>query len=301
LATGKHRMRDQMSTDAEHRGPSHSSSASSDMPSRKPATLESVATISYKNASARPDLRQYSSYSHPTPTTTTTSTNEPDDDRPALPATASWAKPGSGPSTPTLKSDTLPERALTPDNFGPPLAVAVAAAQKQNQQQQQQASTPKRKSEKKKRKEMQKSESSAGSSRPGTPSSVVQPSELEVVPPEPKVPEYYDGLIHFVLGDALLDMCSLADCHAELYEEPVGVSALHDDSDSRFEDNDTTGGGPDLLAEPVMTPLEFLTDAAPSRNYAGSFNPFAHQFLRSTGNLFEAPIRKCSRFGFAQI
>lgn len=292
-----------MSTDAEHRGPSHSSSASSDMPSRKPATLESVATISYKNASARPDLRQYSSYSHPTPTTTTTSTpvNDADDDRPALPATASWAKPGSGPSTPTLKSDTLPERALTPDNFGPPLAVAVAAAQKQNQQQQQ-AATPKRKSEKKKRKEMQKSESSASSSRPGTPSSVVPPSELELHAPEPKIPEYYDGLIHFVLGDALLDVCSLADCHADLDEEPVGVSALHDDTDSLVDGSIGGGeGGPDLLAEPVMTPLEFLTDAAPSRDYAGSFNPFAHQFLRSTGNLFEAPIRKCSRFGFAQI
>ncbi|KAG2234316.1 hypothetical protein INT48_000766 [Thamnidium elegans] len=74
-----------------------------------------------------------------------------EDERSALPPTASWGKT-STPGTPVNKNTGLPERALTPDTFGPPLAVAVAQQQQQSQQQRPQLSpsTLKRKLEKKK-------------------------------------------------------------------------------------------------------------------------------------------------------
>ncbi|KAG2228182.1 hypothetical protein INT45_009229 [Circinella minor] len=348
LATGKHRMRDQMSSDAEdrnHISNTHSSgsissnndigpSSSSSTTGRKQATLESVATISYK--SSRPEITSTSSYSKPS-TASIVNTNDHmlDDDRPALPATASWAKAGSGPSTPVIKSSILPERSLTPDNFGPPLAVAVAAAAQK--QQQQAANASKRKQEKKKRKEQQqqllqqqqqqqqlqqqqKSESSSGS-HPATPSTATEPdlvtvasngddfdllrTEQNAMGAGTTAPYGYDGLIGFVLGDALGEVCSLMPNQDKLDEEdePVGVSALHDkepirknsnlliDDDDEEEEDDKLG----------MSPLEFLTNSTPTHTYSGSFNPFTHQILRSTGTLFETPMRKCSRFGFAQI
>ncbi|CDS09708.1 hypothetical protein LRAMOSA02385 [Lichtheimia ramosa] len=310
LATGKHRMRDQMSTDAEHRA--HGSSMMNESSSgggRKPATLESVATISYK--SARPES-----------STTTTVTTKPasvggdqdDDNRPALPATASWAKAGgSGPSTPVMKSGGLPERSLTPDNFGPPLAVAVAAAaaQKQQQQQQQASAAAKRKIEKKKRKEQMKSESSSNGSRPATPSTLPEQNDVTVIGNGDSMvngnsPFYLDGLIGFVLGDALNEVCSLSRT-TDQEDMPVGVSALHDDNEEDdnepntttkdIQDNEDSNNDEDA----GISALEFLTNATPTHSYTGTFNPFTHQILRSTGSLFETPMRKCSRFGFAQI
>lgn len=309
-------MRDQMSSDAEHRNHPNmnSSSLSNDSISnsnRKPATLESVATISYKNS--RHDL---SSTSKPASVGPNESSNA-DDDRPALPATASWAKTGSGPSTPVMKSGVLPERSLTPDNFGPPLSVAVAAAAAQKQQQQAAAAT-KKKTEKKKRREQlnQKNESSSGS-RPDTPSttpSTTQEPETDTqtqgtgedtgdaAQAGKKHPLFYDGLISFVLGDALTDMSSLLSYSESDDDMPVGVSALHDDEDgqksSRANDEEQGEEETDALA---VSALDFLTSSVPTPTYTGTFNPFAHQILRSTGSLFEAPARKCSRFGFAQI
>lgn len=306
----KHRMRDQMSTDAEHRA--HGSSMMNESSSgggRKPATLESVATISYK--SARPES-----------STTTTVTTKPasvggdqdDDNRPALPATASWAKAGgSGPSTPVMKSGGLPERSLTPDNFGPPLAVAVAAAaaQKQQQQQQQASAAAKRKIEKKKRKEQMKSESSSNGSRPATPSTLPEQNDVTVIGNGDSMvngnsPFYLDGLIGFVLGDALNEVCSLSRT-TDQEDMPVGVSALHDDNEEDdnepntttkdIQDNEDSNNDEDA----GISALEFLTNATPTHSYTGTFNPFTHQILRSTGSLFETPMRKCSRFGFAQI
>ncbi|KAI9313391.1 hypothetical protein BX666DRAFT_1976037 [Dichotomocladium elegans] len=323
LATGKHRMRDQMSTDADRAHIPATPSVANEATSRRPATLESVANITYKSTT-----RAEPSYSKPT---TVAVVEHSDDDRPALPATASWAKAGSGPSTPVLRTGTLPERSLTPDNFGPPLAVAVAAAaaQKQQQQQQQAASAARRKTEKKKRREM-KGESNSSGSRPATPTALLEHPESSSTSINGNGSEdltngvirpcyLYDGLIGFVLGDALNEVCSLS-----LHEDddiPVGVGALHEDDgddhnkDPRrrvkgdengrdqplrllMEDEDDTLDDPDLAP---MSALDFLANATPTPSYTGTFNPFTHQILRSTGGLFETPMRKCSRFGFAQI
>ncbi|KAI9020700.1 hypothetical protein CLU79DRAFT_755106 [Phycomyces nitens] len=358
LATGKHRMRDQLSTYAEEDSPPPpppaypSSSLAADFPpvsastsTRKPVTLESVATISYKTP-VRTESAPKQSYL----------LEHIEDERSALPATASWAKAGSSPSTPILKSGVLPERTLTPDNFGPPLSVAVAAAQKQPQQQS--PSVTKRRLEKKKRKEQEKirammdaddtksDQGQASQSQTDQPVASGETDETETEEAEPpaatvletpttkqksnsgsaiisavktgkETPKassrwpngnVYDGLVSFVLGDAFDQVCPLfdADQEDEGEEAPVGVSALHDGTFSE----DETPATPQGLARNVqssletdldMSPLDFLINSVPTPTYTGTFNPFAHQVLRSTGSLFESPIRKHSRFGFAQI
>ncbi|KAG0168788.1 transcriptional repressor general negative regulator of transcription subunit 4 [Apophysomyces sp. BC1034] len=307
LATGKHRMRDQMSTDAEDRTPNPppvvaaAPLTSNDFPpvtssnaTRKPATLESVATISYKLPTVRQDSVK-----------TSNSDVTADDERSALPASASWAKCGSGPSTPVLKSNLLPERALTPDAFGPPLSAAAATTQKS----QSIPPMPRRKTEKKKRKEQQKADradETPKSSRPATPSQLDIEEEEDQVPVEVKINQratYYDGLVKFVLGDAFDEVCPLPllDKENDLDDMPVGVSALHDDNISARPSPPPGMAADDSRSIPTMSALEFLTYATPTPSYTGTFNPFTHQLLRSTNNLWESPMRKSSRFGFAQV
>jgi hypothetical protein len=186
-----------------------------------------------------------------------------EEERSALPATASWGK-SSTPGTPTIKNSGLPDRALTPDAFGPPLAVAVAQQQQQQQQQQKQLSPTvlKRKLEKKKRKELlrQKKEE--------------EPKKLDFV--------------SFVLGDAF-DQLNID----EEEEETLGVSALHGEHAPSVVE--TTP----FLNLNGSSPLEFLTHSIPTPTYTGTFNPFSHQLLQPS--LFDSSARKTSRFGFAQF
>lgn len=344
LATGKHRMRDQISTDDDdedddddhhhhHYSSStttsttgHLSSSSSyhnvpsisshDFPpvgtatsaaatsSRKTPTLESVATVSYKSSPAR---QQSSSSAYSSASNLFDQSG--DDDRSALPATASWAKlgSGSGASTPVLKS-VVPERALTPDNFGPPLAVAAAAAaQKQQPQPQPQSpSAMKRKIEKKKRKELQRNkDSTAGKSKPTTPSSSSSSIPTTTVDSLSSMKVLNDALVNFVLGDAIDHVGWVPDNDDD--EPPLGVSTLYDDNAPTTPPSSSSPPLPppclpkEQQPNTVVDTLEFLLNAVPTPPYRGSFNPFAHQILRSSGNLFESPMRKTSRFGFAQM
>ncbi|KAI8341464.1 hypothetical protein BC941DRAFT_416959 [Chlamydoabsidia padenii] len=373
LATGKHRMRDQISNDDNddeddhhhhHHRPSSSITSSSsnghlnsgssyhsspsisshDFPpvgssttasssSRKPSTLESVATVSYKGSPIRQQQQQQS--------TSSSSPNlfDQDDDRSALPATASWAKVGttnSGPSTPVALKSNLPDRGtLTPDNFGPPLAVAAAASQKQQPQQQPQSpSAIKRKIEKKKRKEQlknnkestastcgsthllsSKSKSSSSttpsSSHPTTPTLMV--ANTAESSPLTSMNVLKDALVNFVLGDAM-DQVGLPTTEDDQDETPLGVSALYQKEEDGQQQQQpltpTSDRKPPSLHSTLMNntkedytinTLDFLLNAVPTPTYRGTFNPFAHQILRTSGNLFESPIRKTSRFGFAQI
>ncbi|ORZ15114.1 hypothetical protein BCR42DRAFT_482875 [Absidia repens] len=398
LATGKHRMRDQISTDdddddhnnsGEHRSsasmvssssnshlstyhpsPSISShdfppvgmsstvsttTSSSSSAVRKPPTLDSVASISYK---ASPTRQHSHSSSSPS---SNLSDQQGDDERSALPATASWAKLGnlSGPSTPVLKT-ALPDRTLTPDNFGPPLAVAAAASQKQQPQQQPLSpSAMKRKIEKKKRKELQKnrdsvaspsssslllgksksSSTTSSSSHPSTPILVTTNSgtattaaaavAADSISPLSSMRTLNDALVNFVLGDAMNQVGW--PLPQDLDETPLGVSALHEMeeennskgqqglSSSSSTSSSTPSSSQQLTPPPTLNntmatkgqheeesistinTLDFLLNAVPTPTYRGSFNPFAHQILRSSNNLFESPMRKTSRFGFAQI
>lgn len=224
------------------------------------------------------------------------------EERSALPATASWGKT-STPGTPTTKNSTLPERALTPDAFGPPLAVAVAQTQQQHQKQQLSPSVLKRKLEKKKRKELlQKQRREEEHKKKAT-----------IVDQEPEQEREEYSLVNFVLGDMF---------HWEEDEdededtETVGVSALYDDNKDLNKPLPTTI----LLLEELnhleklslsnLSPLEYLTQTIPTPTYTGSFNPFTHQLLRTsslndagntTAPLFDSPVRKTSRFGFAQF
>lgn len=224
-----------------------------------------------------------------------------DDERSALPATASWAKT-SVPGTPNH----LPDRALTPDTFGPPLSVAVA----QQQQQQPKQLSPtilKRKLEKKKRKELLQKQRREEEVEV-TPKQVVG---KEVIQPTEEEKDYkYDSLVNFVLGDAFEEVC--APTRSKCVEEtPVGVSGLYEEEEEDKNNNNNNIPPCNMMSRLNLnqqgSTLEYLTQVIPTPTYTGTFNPFSHQLLRSVtdnntnNNLFDSPVRKHSRFGFAQF
>ncbi|KAI8348640.1 hypothetical protein BD560DRAFT_410593 [Blakeslea trispora] len=206
------------------------------------------------------------------------------DERFALPAAASWGK-SSTPGTPTIKHNTIDSLQssvssstdVTSDDFGPTLAMAVQ--QHKQQQQQQQPLSPtvlKRKLEKKKRKELAK-----------------QRKEEE---------ETSQGLIEFVLGRAFEEVMPL-DTEEDSEEEILPVSALYRQD---WAGPETLNLDRLTLAEDV-SPLEYLTQSIPTPTYMGTLNPFASTLTHPTpshlmdNTLFDSPIRKTSRFGFAQF
>ncbi|GJJ71380.1 CCR4-NOT transcription complex subunit 4 [Entomortierella parvispora] len=114
LATGKHHLQD-------HMGPY-------DPYSQKPAVLGRPSLTSQSSSSTltpRPKPATVASYHSassslsdwPAPGERPSNNDDKDDEGSALPATASWAKIGSNPSTPTLMSSTLARRTTEP----PPL------------------------------------------------------------------------------------------------------------------------------------------------------------------------------------
>ncbi|CAO3623119.1 unnamed protein product [Cunninghamella blakesleeana] len=368
LATGKHRMRDQMSTDDDEHEP-NSVSTPNTLPTTATATATATTANSYQSSPSItnhdfppvgstsrkpgvlettlppykiPPTRQSSHSDNNRLNTTSITEQNNDDERSALPATASWAKIGNGsnPSTPVLKS-TLPERTLTPDNFGPPLSVAAAASQKP-QPQPQSPSAMKRKIEKKKRKELQKNRDSLNKSKtsstpsssiPSTPTLMAATTSNDTTtvtpspPSQPSVKAINDAVVSFVLGDAIEQVGWIQQYQHDGEDAdniPLGVSSLHDKENNEEDEEDENKNGPNtppsssasnilnerlqsltlghvLEANDDVNTLDFLLNAIPTPTYRGSFNPFAHQILRTTGNLFESPMRKTSRFGFAQI
>ncbi|KAI7907650.1 uncharacterized protein BX663DRAFT_491569 [Cokeromyces recurvatus] len=294
LATGKHRMRDQMShadSEEEHHHQHH----------------EEHHVKSVLSSADFPPV----SLSSPTK-----------EERSALPATASWGKT-STPGTPTIKNTSLPERALTPDTFGPPLSVAVAQQLQQQQQQKNQQLSPtvlKRKLEKKKRKELlrQKKEEELQQQQQ-------QQQEEEEQKPNKKF--QFDSLVHFVLGDAFEQVCTPT-TEDECFFKPVGVTGLYENYNSSSDEDNNLSTPPVLEMEKLnlnnnqqedsISPLEYLTRAVPNTTYTGTFNPFAHHLfpaiidstlignntnINTTTNalLFDPSARKTSRFGFAQF
>lgn len=277
LATGKHRMRDQMANDDSDDG--HDEDDMDDMDD----DFRSALSASTK------------------------------DERSALPATASWGKT-STPGTPIAKSSQLPERALTPDAFGPPLAVAVAQQQQQQQQKQQLSpSVLKRKLEKKKRKELLRQKKEEGLQLKQKSVEEEPSGSMSTAAPQKETFEF-DNLVSFVLGDAFDQVC-LPDMDSVDEDRPVGVSGLYssDEDNAVQTPNDSSNQMQDSLTEELdklnfdtISPLEFLTQAVATPAYTGTFNPFAHQLLRTSPpientSLFDSPVRKTSRFGFAQF
>ncbi|OBZ91616.1 CCR4-NOT transcription complex subunit 4 [Choanephora cucurbitarum] len=275
LATGKHHMRDQMSQD-DH-----------DLPS------SSVTSPSRQHSSPALSHTDFPSVSHK-------------DERSALPAAASWGK-SSMPSTPIAKHSVLQEdiTPLTSDAFGPTLAMAVAQQQQQQQQQKHQLSPTvlKRKLEKKKRKELAKQ-------RKEEEEEEEQQQEGEVAH-SPTESLWSQGLVDFVLGRAFSQMLPV-DPLEEEQEETLPISSLYQDRNDSAGPEENYPSIEDKLDQlQLVSPLEYLIQSIPTPTYMGTFNPFAHQPSPSLSNaplphlmdnnLFDSPIRKTSRFGFAQF
>jgi hypothetical protein len=195
----------------------------------------------------------------------------------------------------------------------------------------------KRKIEKKKRKEMQKnresvtsssspslllgkskSSSTTSSSHPTTPTLTTATSssgsvsgttaDASSLSPLSTMQTLNDALVNFVLGDAMEQIGWLP--QQDLDETPVGVSALHQMEVDEKNEKLTPPPPPALSLNAAkdqtdsittISSLDFLLNAVPTPTYRGSFNPFAHQILRTSNTMFESPMRKTSRFGFAQI
>ncbi|KAI8879129.1 hypothetical protein K501DRAFT_336280 [Backusella circina FSU 941] len=290
LATGKHRMRDQVSHDDDN--------IDDDLDSQEDDTDYPVASSSYSNNNKR------------IPTTIISGGLDS-----ALPATASWGK-SSAPSTPKSV-----HRTLTPDAFGPPLSAAVAGSSQQQQQQKQPLSPNalKRKLEKKKRKELLKQKKEEEERQrlqqeelakqqvvinkpqqeqqqePTTFSSDEEDEEEEEEEEEEEPVETIDPLTHFVLGSTFQDVCTPPKYQDDM---PVGILGLTNDQQQPLVN--TVENELQKLNLNDMSPLEYLSQNTPTPVYSGSFNPFSHNMLRNAGVLNDPP-RKHSRFGFAQF
>ena len=138
------------------------------------------------------------------------------------------------------------------------------------------------------------------------------------------------GLTGFVLGQAYKDLCPLPteaefeskqrqdDQAAE--ELTLGVSALLLDDDTKAEPSPAQrnleaiqlASTSKLIPSTIPSVLDFLTYSTPTPKYTGLFNPFSHMNMLGgqqhpnngaaalLNNNLDSPIRRHSRFGFAQ-
>ncbi|KAG2194133.1 hypothetical protein INT47_004203 [Mucor saturninus] len=156
-----------------------------------------------------------------------------------------------------------------------------------------------------------------------------QQQEEEEEEKEEAEPSFFDqGLTGFVLGQAYRDLCPLPseeefeskqkqDDYAE-EQLTLGVSALllQDDqlkcepSPAQRHLEAIQSAASSLLPTNVPSVLDFLTYSTPTPKYTGLFNPFSHLATLGAGqmansnnvlnNNLDSPIRRHSRFGFAQ-
>lgn len=143
---------------------------------------------------------------------------------------------------------------------------------------------------------------------------------------------FEQGLTGFVLGQAYKDLCPLPSDEefenkqkqADDAEEQLilGVSALLLDDSERPQPSPAqrhleaiqSAASSVLLPVNIPSVLDFLTYSTPTPKYNGRFNPFAHSMATLGGNQappqqmpngvlnnsLDSPIRRHSRFGFAQ-
>ncbi|KAG2176241.1 hypothetical protein INT43_005475 [Umbelopsis isabellina] len=284
LALGKQNLRDQMSTEVDskpqvlgqHTGPPTSADfppmSSSYQGGRRPATLESVAHIQFKNKGDKYQRGSSPSTESFEDVSAANSDEEKVDEKSALPATVSWAT-GSGPSTPKLKSTQL---ALTPDNFGPSLAAAAASAKLQSQLKP--PGTKKRK---------EKVRSPSANSTADEERSLSDGHVPQLVPDSGEEAENDNeedfelaGFAQYVLGNAFRSSNAAPrlsrfneSADDDLEEEVVGVQALRDEPTQELEP--VQDGFKDTLP---ITPFAILkTSISPysETGYNGPFDPFA--------------------------
>ncbi|KAI8077648.1 hypothetical protein BDF21DRAFT_421585 [Thamnidium elegans] len=131
------------------------------------------------------------------------------------------------------------------------------------------------------------------------------------------------GLTGFVLGQAYKDLCALPSEIKQKEQEDteeqltLGVSALlleDKENNAKCEPSPAqrhleaiqSAASSVLLPVNIPSVLDFLTYSTPTSKYTGLFNPFSHlATLGTNGNnvlnaSLDSPIRRHSRFGFAQ-
>jgi hypothetical protein len=217
----------------------------------------------------------------------------------------------------------------------PPMPKRKSEKKKRKEQLQQQKATPELPSADQLHTTSSKPETSSSEHQPqqelATTSSSTSSSTCSAVQhPTPSV--FDQGLTGFVLGQAYRDLCPLpteAEFESKQKQDDqaaedltLGVSAL------LLEDNAVTEPSPaqrnleaiqsastsKLIPSTIPSVLEFLTYSTPTPKYTGLFNPFSHMAIlgaqhpggaaallnSNTTNNLDSPIRRHSRFGFAQ-
>ncbi|KAI8647555.1 hypothetical protein BD408DRAFT_427560 [Parasitella parasitica] len=165
----------------------------------------------------------------------------------------------------------------------------------------------------------------ASVSSPSSPSHEAQPSA--------DVPQsvFDQGLTGFVLGQAYKDLCPLPSeaefdsnqkqDNQEAEELTLGVSALLLGDDAKAEPSPAqrnleaiqSASTSKLIPSSIPSVLDFLTYSFPTPKYTSSFNPYSHLNMLGSGqhpnngaaailnnNNLDSPVRRHSRFGFAQ-
>ncbi|KAH8555402.1 hypothetical protein BGW37DRAFT_434866 [Umbelopsis sp. PMI_123] len=287
LALGKQNLRDHISSDVDTKpqvlGQHARPPTPADFPpmmssyqsGRRPATLESVAHIQFKNKSDKHLNSVAHSNDSGDDVSAANSEDEKSDEKSALPATVSWAT-GSGPNTPNMKSAPLP---LTPDNFGPSLAAAATASIKHQAQAKEKANKKRHKDKLEAGSQSSAIDDENKSTSDGHVPQLVSDSgeEAENDIDELELPTF----TQYVLGSAygptnnIQRLLSINDKDAQdLEDEVVGIKALRDDTTPAEEQP-----VPDYIkdSEPVSTFAILKTSLSPytSTGYVGPFNPFS--------------------------
>lgn len=252
----------------------------------------------------------------------------------ALPASASWAKIGtnSSPSTPVLAvSDAFGPTlsaavaASQQKTQFPPMPKRKSEKKKRKEQLQQQRVTPEPSSDYLISPTFSRTEEYEEESP-----SIEQNDTITVQQEQNTTSSFDQGLTGFVLGQAYKDLCPLPseeefeikqkqDDYAE-EQLTLGVSALllQDENNLKCEPSPAqrhleaiqSAASSVLLPVNVPSVLDFLTYSTPTPKYTGLFNPFSHLATLGAGqmangnsvlnNNLDSPIRRHSRFGFAQ-
>ncbi|KAI8354599.1 hypothetical protein EDC96DRAFT_516647 [Choanephora cucurbitarum] len=335
LATGKHHMRDMLSVDEEENNKTHTdsmvtmapstSSTSSHRPILSNDDFPAVSSLSKKGTddSALPASASWAKVGNTNSTPSTPIMSVSDAFGPSLSdAVAASQQKAQFPPMPKRKSEKKKRK--------------EQQQQQQQQHQQQQSDQPKdqlqehgeqQQEEEKKVQPKTEPESSNSLHDPSAPPSPTQPQETLASPMESSI--FNQGLTGFVLGQAYREVCPLpTEARFEQQHEEgeliLGVSALLLDDDKAHaptpaQKNLETIQSASMSYGTHPSVIDFLTYSTPTPKYTGLFNPFSHMNILTgqSGNKaalnallngssgshapgLDSPIRRHSRFGFAQ-
>ncbi|KAI8376925.1 hypothetical protein BD560DRAFT_367272 [Blakeslea trispora] len=337
LATGKHHMRDMLSVDEEENNKTQtdthmatmapSTSSSSQKPVLSNDDFPAVSSLSKKGTddSALPASASWAKVGNTSSTPSTPIMSVSDAFGPSLSdAVAASQQKAQFPPMPKRKSEKKKRK--------------EQHQQLQQQQQQQPQEQPQEQPSEQPSDQPQEqpSEQPQEQSQPQPqpqPSKQQEQEDIEKMaetsitsPIQPSVPSiFHQGLTGFVLGQAYRDVCPLPlEADFEQDEEDdlaLGVSALLLDDEKQLppKNLETNQSSVDMHHSAMPSVVDFLTFSTPTPKYTGLFNPFSHMNILAgqSGNKaalnallnsssgshapgLDSPIRRHSRFGFAQ-